>query len=107
MYPIGYTTIPMITLIRTAEFSEWLTGLKDATAKAAILNRMDRATKGNFGDSKSLQGGLYEMRIDVGPGYRVYYTQRGLAVYVLLLGGDKRKQDRDIKRAREMMQQLE
>jgi putative addiction module killer protein len=47
------------------------------------------------------------MRIDVGPGYRVYYTQRGLVVYVLLLGGDKRKQDRDIKRAREMMQQLE
>jgi putative addiction module killer protein len=95
------------TLVRTAEFAEWLTGLKDATAKAAILNRLDRATKGNFGDSKSLQGGLYEMRIDVGPGYRVYYTQRGLVVYVLLLGGDKRKQDRNIKRAREMMQQLE
>ena len=81
--------------------------MTDAKAKATVLNRLDRATKGNFGDSKSLHGGLYEMRIDVGPGYRVYYTQRGLVVYVLLLGGDKRKQARDIKRAREMMQQLE
>lgn len=90
-----------------AEFAAWLDGLKDNRAKAAILNRMDRAARGNFGDWKSLDGGLFEMRIDVGPGYRVYYTQRGLVVYVLLLGGDKRKQARDIKRARQMMRQLE
>lgn len=97
----------MNTLIRTAEFDAWLAELTDNKAKAAIINRLVRAMKRTFGDWKSLDGGLYEMRIDVGPGYRVYYTQRGLVVYVLLLGGDKRKQNRDIKRARQMMKSLE
>jgi putative addiction module killer protein len=97
----------MNTLIRTEAFSSWLKGLKDAKAVASILARMDRAEKGNFGDSKSLKGGLSEMRIDVGAGYRVYFTQRGLTVYVLLAGGDKKSQARDIERAREMIKLLE
>jgi putative addiction module killer protein len=62
----------MNTLIRTAQFSAWLKGLKDSKGVASILARIDRAQKGNFGDSKSLKGGLSEMRVDVGPGYRVY-----------------------------------
>jgi putative addiction module killer protein len=96
----------MNTLIRTAQFSAWLKGLKDPKGVASILARIDRAQKGNFGDSKSLKGGLSEMRVDVGPGYRVYFTQRGQTVYVLLAGGDKRSQDRDIAQAREMMKLL-
>ena len=67
-YPIGYNKDKMNTLIRTAQFSAWLKGLKDAKGVASILARIDRAQKGNFGDSKSLKGGLSEMRVDVGPG---------------------------------------
>jgi putative addiction module killer protein len=96
----------MNTLVRTAQFSAWLKGLKDAKAVASIIARIDRAQKGNFGDSKSLKGGLSEMRVDVGPGYRVYFTQRAQTVYVLLAGGDKRSQDRDIAQARKMMKLL-
>lgn len=99
--------ITVITLIRTAEFSEWLKAMADNKAKAAIFNRLDRATKGNFGEAKSLKGGLYEMKIDVGPGYRMYYAQRGLVVYVLLLGGSKRTQSKDIKQARDILSRLE
>lgn len=96
----------MNTLIRTAEFSAWLKGLKDAKGIASIIARIDRAEKDNFGDAKSLKGGLREMRIDVGPGYRVYFTQRAQTAYVLLAGGDKKSQARDIARAREMMKLL-
>lgn len=96
----------MNTLIRTAQFLDWLNGMKDQNARAEVLTVLDRMTRGAFGKAKSLKGGLYEMKIDVGAGYRVYYTQRGLTVYVLLLGGDKRTQDKDIKRAREMMKEL-
>jgi putative addiction module killer protein len=96
----------MNTLVRTAQFSAWLKGLKDAKAVASIIARIDRAQKGNFGDSKSLKGGLSEMRVDVGPGYRVYFTQRAQTVYVLLAGADKRSQDRDIAQARKMMKLL-
>lgn len=74
-------------------------GLRDARAKVAILRRVDRAALGNFGDHKTCRDGVSEMRIDHGPGYRVYYFQHGRTLVVLLCGGDKRFQDADIGQA--------
>lgn len=85
-------------------FSEWFAKLADATAKARIRDRLDRLELGNFGDSKSLGGGLYELRINWGPGYRVYYGMIGQTCVLLLCGGDKRKQSSDIQNAREYFQ---
>jgi len=96
----------MNTLLQTDEFSAWLRGLKDFRARATILNRLDRATKSNFGDSKSLGGGLSEMRIDFGPGYRIYYTRRAEIVYLLLIGGDKSTQAKDILHAKTLLKSL-
>ena len=80
-------------------FGDWLAKLKDARAQAKILIRLDRVVVGNFADCKSLRSGLYELRIDWGPGYRVYYTMLGKACVLLLGGGDKRKQAADIEKA--------
>ena len=74
-------------------------GLRDARARVAILRRVDRAALGNFGNHKACRDGVSEMRIDCGPGYRVYYFQHGEMFVVLLCGGDKRGQDADISRA--------
>jgi|ERR1700690_19977 len=84
-------------------FGEWLAGLKDVRTQAKIVARIDRLYAGNFGDCKALRGGLFELRIDWGPGYRVYYAQVGKACVLLLCGGDKRKQSSDIKRALEYL----
>jgi putative addiction module killer protein len=92
---------------QTDEFRDWLTRLRDERAKARIGGRIRRMELGNFGDMKSLGRGLMEMRIDYGPGYRVYFSQSGALIVVLLCGGDKRTQQRDIARARELMQRLE
>lgn len=97
----------VITLIRTDAFAKWLKELADATGRARILARLDAAALGNFGDCKFVGGGVSEMRIRTGPGYRVYFTQRGRLLYVLLLAGDKSTQGRDIKRAIEMASRLE
>ena len=93
----------MNTLIRSAEFVAWLDGLRDLKGKARILSRLDLASLGHFGDSKSVGEGVNEMRVDVGPGYRIYYCRREERTYLLLAGGDKSTQDRDIKRAKEMV----
>jgi len=81
-------------------FGEWLSELKDVKARTRIAMRIDRLANGNFGDAKSIGGGLRELRIDWGPGYRVYYGMAGTAVVLLLCAGDKRKQAADIERAR-------
>ena len=81
-------------------FDDWLTGLADARTQAKIASRINRLAAGNFGDCKSLRQGLYELRIDWGPGYRVYYYMLGRVCILLLCGGDKRKQSTDIERAR-------
>jgi putative addiction module killer protein len=81
--------------------------LQDAKGKARIIARLESAAFGNFGDCKAVGGGVSEMRVHTGPGYRVYFTQRGTTVYVLLLGGDKATQKRDIKRAVRMARQLD
>ena len=80
-------------------FSEWLEALKDLKARSKIRTRLDRLFLGNFGDTKSLKGGLFELRINYGPGYRVYFGQRGSMLILLLLGGDKSSQSDDIKKA--------
>jgi putative addiction module killer protein len=81
--------------------AEWLAKLADDHARARVAHRIDRLSMGNFGDRKSLGGGLGELRIDWGPGYRVYYAMIGQTCVVLLCGGDKRRQASDIQRARE------
>lgn len=80
-------------------FEEWLTGLKDTKARAKIRVRLDRLSLGNLGDCKSVGSGIFELRVDFGPGYRVYFGQIGDAVVVLLCGGDKSSQAKDIKNA--------
>lgn len=95
----------MIEVRRTDEFAFWLKGLRDAVGRARILTRIARVENGNFGDAKFF-GGIGELRIDHGPGYRVYFVQRGPIVVVLLCGGDKGSQDRDIKIAKQMAEDL-
>lgn len=84
-------------------FDDWLTRLADARAQAKIAVRIDRLAAGNFGDCKPLKQGLCELRIDWGPGYRVYYVMIGREWVLLLCGGDKRKQSSDIERALEYL----
>ena len=81
---------------RSTPFSEWLASLRDARAVGIVRARLNRIRLGNFGDCKSVGGGVEELRIDFGPGYRVYYGRDGALVVVLLCGGDKRTQARDV-----------
>lgn len=80
-------------------FQQWLEGIPDRQAKIRVLQRVNRLTAGNFGDCKPCREGVWELRIDWGPGYRVYYAQTGKTTILLLAGGDKRKQGEDIERA--------
>lgn len=88
-------------------FTGWLAELPDRPARARILARLERLEIGNFGDVRSLRGGVSELRIDYGPGYRAYFGRDGQTVIVLLCGGDKRKQEADIKRAVELWKEYE
>jgi putative addiction module killer protein len=88
-----------VTLSGKDVFDDWLTRLEDARAQARIAVRINRLAAGNFGDCKHLRKGVFELRIDWGPGYRVYYAALGRACILLLCGGDKRKQPSDIERA--------
>ncbi|CAN0625001.1 conserved protein of unknown function [Burkholderia multivorans] len=90
----------MNTINATEEFSSWVGGLDDLKARAAIYLRIKRAEQGNFGEYKVLDDGVSEMKINVGPGYRVYFAREGRVTYLLLCGGDKSTQRADIKRAR-------
>ena len=96
----------MLTLIRSSVFSDWLNDLSDNKGKALILNRLANAALGNFGDCEAVGEGVSEMRVHYGPGYRVYFVRQGAAVYVLLCGGDKASQRRDIARAKRMARKL-
>jgi putative addiction module killer protein len=97
----------MYTILRSSVFAEWLDGLADEQAKARIMARILSAERGNFGDCAPIGGGISEMRVHVGPGYRMYYVQRGKLVYLLLCGGDKSTQKRDIKRAKAILTTFE
>lgn len=94
------------TIHTTAVFDAWARSLKDRQAALAIANRLDRAANGNLGDVKSLGHGVSEMRIFVGQGYRLYFTLRGGELIVLLCGGDKSTQARDIKTAKSLASDL-
>ena len=96
----------MNSFLRSFEFDAWLSGLADFKAKARILARLRSATLGNFGDCEPVGEGVFEMRVHVGPGYRIYFTRTGAAVYLLLCGGDKATQQRDIRRAQRMAREL-
>jgi putative addiction module killer protein len=86
-------------------FTDWLAELADRQARARVLARLERLETGNFGDVKFLRDGVSELRIDWGPGYRVYFGRDGRTVVILLCGGDKRKQDADIGKAVELWQE--
>ena len=92
---------------KTEIFVDWLDNLSDSRAKARIIARLDRMEMGNFGDVRPVGGGVNELRIHYGPGYRVYYTQRGPVVVVLLCGGNKKTQHADIAKAKRLAGELE
>jgi putative addiction module killer protein len=89
------------------QFVKWLEALRDRQASARVIDRIKRASNGNFGDVKSASGGISEMRIDYGPGYRVYFFQRGKELVILLCGGDKRTQGADIAHAKRLKFEIE
>ena len=96
----------MYEVLRTAAFSNWLAALEDRKGRTAVLSRLDRLALGNTGDSKTVGAGVSELRIAVGPGYRVYFTRVGAQIYVVLAGGAKRTQAADITRAIKMATEL-
>jgi len=97
----------MATFLRTPEFDAWLKALRDPVGKARILARIRSAEAGNLGDTASVGSGVLEMRIHTGPGYRVYFCRRGEVTYLLLCGGDKSSQRRDIRTAQSLLDHLE
>jgi putative addiction module killer protein len=95
----------MLEVQATEAFDKWLSGLRDRTAAAIVVGRILRVRKGLFGDVKSIGAGVSELRIDYGPGYRVYFTRKGKTLILLLCGGDKSTQTADIKTAQAMATQ--
>lgn len=93
-------------ILRTGYFDKWLASLRDRKAKIKIVRRIERAEQGNFGDHKPVEGPIWEMRIDYGPGYRLYYARQGETIYLFLCGGDKSSQQADIRMALEIWRQL-
>jgi len=96
----------MIELRKTDTYSKWIDALQDLKARARILVRIERLAAGNPGDVKAVGEGVSELRMDFGPGYRVYYTQRGSEIIILLAGGDKGSQAKDIAKAKELARNL-
>ncbi|MCJ2017888.1 type II toxin-antitoxin system RelE/ParE family toxin [Methylobacterium sp. E-065] len=95
----------MPTIRQTEVYAAWFAGLRDERARARIDTRIRRVSLGNFGDVRAVGQGVSELRIDYGPGYRIYFAQRGSAIVLLLCGGDKRTQDRDIREAQSINRQ--
>ena len=102
---MDYNTV-VVEIRQTEVYARWFGRLRDRQARVRIDSRIRRMSLGNFGDVRPVGEGVSEIRIDYGPGYRVYYTQRGQALVVLLAGGDKDSQDRDIQRALELARGL-
>jgi len=96
----------MVEVRQTKELSAWLHRLRDANAIARIVARIRRMEEGNPGDVRSVGNGISEMRVDYGPGYRIYYLPRGAQIVILLCGGDKRTQPQDIKQAQTLAETL-
>lgn len=94
------------TIRKTAEFAAWLDGLRDVRGRARVLARVERLAGGNPGDTKPVGQGVSELRIDYGPGYRVYFIRHGKTVIILLAGGEKTTQSKDIKIAQRLARNL-
>jgi putative addiction module killer protein len=97
----------MNTIIQTDTFAGWLKSLKDQTARARIARRIEKMAEGSLGDVRPARDGVHEARIDYGPGYRLYFVSTGKTIIVLLCGGDKRTQDKDIRAAIKLAKELE
>ena len=95
----------MYIVQQTGSFIRWLTRVQDIRARIAIARRIERAQAGNLGDHKSVGNNVFEMRLTIGPGYRIYYTQIGANLIVLLIGGDKSSQQKDIIRAQALVKE--
>jgi putative addiction module killer protein len=95
----------MVTVTRTEEYASWFRKLRDARARSRIMTRIDRLLEGNAGDVSPIGDGLSELRIHHGPGYRVYFANRGATLILLLIGGDKDSQQRDIETAKRLAQE--
>ena len=106
LYTVVYIII-MHKVLQTETYKKWFKKLRDEKAKFAIGQRIGRMKDGNFGDSKTVGGGVFELRIDVGKGYRVYFTNNGKRIVILLVGGDKSTQDADIKTAKKMAEGID
>lgn len=96
----------MTEIRQTGDFTKWVKGLADRRAKLAIAKRIDRLAYGHLGDVKPAGEGITELRVHMGPGYRVYFTRRGDTIIILLCGGDKASQARDIVRAKALMSEF-
>lgn len=96
----------MMQIVQTETFTNWLSGLTDIQARARIVVRIRRLELGNPGDVKSVGDGVSEMRIDYGPGYRVYFAKQGRTTVILLCGGDKKTQRKDIAAAQKMAKEI-
>ena len=99
-------TMGIFRLVETSTFTRWLRGLKDNQGKAAIVFRLKQVAAGHWGDVKHVGGGVTELRWHIGPGYRVYFTRRGERLILLLAGGDKGSQTRDIAMAHDLAKML-
>jgi putative addiction module killer protein len=97
----------MNTLIISDEFGKWFSKLRDKEGRYRITVKMRKVVRNNFGDSKSVGGGIFEMKIDTGPGYRIYYAIKENTVYWILNGGDKSTQSKDIQRARDILNRMQ
>jgi putative addiction module killer protein len=106
MYLIIYTK-PMIEILQTEHYRKWFDKIKDRNTRARIDIRLRRLSLGNPGDIKSLGEGVSELRIDYGPGYRIYFTRKGNKVILLLAGGDKATQAGDIEKAKKLVHEIE
>jgi putative addiction module killer protein len=105
LYPIGYNLL-VFTIRQTEEFVAWLDELKDKRAQIRIAARLRQAEAGNLGDWRPIEGDVSEMRVDYGPGYRLYFTRRGRIIVIILSAGDKSSQKRDIRRALKLAAEL-
>lgn len=97
----------MYEVLQTSAYAAWFRSLRDRTARGLIVRRLERLELGNFGDTKSLGDGVHELRLKFGPGYRVYFSHRTGRIVLLLCGGDKGSQSRDIARAKQLALELE